>query len=211
MEWWKIKYCLARENGKVFSFEPEPKNFELLKKNVEINNYSNVILEKKAIGNKTGTTKLYLADRKNNIFSSGMHRIFRSDLVSQIPDPISINIIKLDDYLQDLKFIKKIRLIKIDVEGAEFDVLKGMNKILDENKEIEIVMEFSSENLEDYGSNAYDVVNFLMNKGFKLSVINEVEKRMEEVTGIKEIIDSEAKKIGLNIFCSRTNESIKRN
>ena len=200
-----------RENGKVFSFEPEPKNFELLKKNVEINNYSNVILEKKAIGNKTGTTKLYLADRKNNIFSSGMHRIFRSDLVSQIPDPISINIIKLDDYLQDLKFIKKIRLIKIDVEGAEFDVLKGMNKILDENKEIEIVMEFSSENLEDYGSNAYDVVDFLMNKGFKLSVINEVEKRMEEVTGVKEIIDSEAKKIGLNIFCSRTNESIKRN
>ena len=192
-----------RENGKVFSFEPEPKNFELLKKNVEINNYSNVILEKKAIGNKTGTAKLYLADRKNNVFSSGMHRIFRSDLVSQIADPILINIIKLDDYLQDLKFIKKIRLIKIDVEGAEFDVLKGMNKILDENKEIKIVMEFSSENLEDYGSNAYDVVDFLMNKGFKLSVINEVEKRMEEVTGIKEIIDSEAKKIGLNIFCSR--------
>ncbi len=199
------------ENGKVFSFEPEPKNFELLKKNVEINNYSNVILEKKAIGNKTGIAKLYLADKKNNIFYSGMHRIFRSDLVSQILNPVSINIIKLDDYLQDLKFIKKIRLIKIDVEGAEFDVLKGMNKILDENKEIEIVMEFSSENLEDYGSNAYDVVDFLMNKGFKLSVINEVEKRMEEVTGIKEIIDSEAKKIGLNIFCSRTNESIKRN
>ena len=200
-----------RENGKVFSFEPEPKNFELLKKNVEINNYSNVILEKKAIGDKTGMAKLYLADRKSNLFASGMHRIFQSDLVSQIPDPISINIIKLDDYLQDLKFIKKIRLIKIDVEGAEFDVLKGMNKILDENKEIEIVMEFSSENLEDYGSNTPDVVDFLMNKGFKLSIINEVEKRMEEITGIKEIIDSEAKKIGLNIFCTRTNESIKRN
>ena len=192
-----------RENGKVFSFEPEPKNFELLKKNVEINNYSNVILEKKAIGNKTGIAKLYLADRKNNIFHSGMHRIFRSDLVSQISNPVSINIIKLDDYLQDLKFIKKIRLIKIDVEGAEFDVLKGMSKILDENKGIKIVMEFSPENLEDYGSNPSDVMDFLINKGFKLSIINEVEKRMEEVTGIKGIIDSEAKKIGLNIFCSR--------
>ena len=192
-----------KENGKVFSFEPEPKNFELLKKNVEINNYSNVILEKKAIGNKTGIAKLYLADRKNNIFHSGMHRIFRSDLVSQISNPVSINIIKLDDYLQDLKFIKKIRLIKIDVEGAEFDVLKGMSKILDENKGIKIVMEFSSENLEDYGSNPSDVMDFLINKGFKLSIINEVEKRMEEITGIKGIIDSEAKKIGLNIFCIR--------
>ena len=39
-----------------------------------------------------------------------------------------------------------------------------MNKILDENKEIKIVMEFSSENLEDYGSNTYDVVDFLMNR-----------------------------------------------
>lgn len=192
-----------RENGKVFSFEPEPKNFELLKKNVEINNYSNVILEKKAIGNKTGIAKLYLADKKDNIFYSGLHRIFRSDLVSQISNPISINIIKLDDYLQDLKSIKKIRLIKIDVEGAEFDVLKGMSKILDGNKEIKIVMEFSSENLKDYGSNPSDVMDFLINKGFKLSIINEVEKRMEEVTGIKGIIDSEAKKIGLNIFCSR--------
>ena len=86
-----------------------------------------------------------------------------------------------------------------------------MSKILDGNKEIKIVMEFSSENLEDYGSNPSDVMDFLINKGFKLSIINEVEKRMEEVTGIKEIIDSEAKKIGLNIFCSRTNESIKRN
>ena len=55
-----------RENGKVFSFEPEPKNFELLKKNVEINNYSNVILEKKAIGKKTGTTKLYLHNSIKN-------------------------------------------------------------------------------------------------------------------------------------------------
>ena len=64
MEWWKIKYCLARENGKVFPFKPEPKNFELLKKNVKINNYSNVILEKKTIGNKTGIKEIIESEAK---------------------------------------------------------------------------------------------------------------------------------------------------
>ncbi len=50
---------LVGENGKVYTFEPDPTNFALLKKNVEINGYENVVLVQKAVSNKNGKLKLF--------------------------------------------------------------------------------------------------------------------------------------------------------
>ena len=51
---------LVGEEGKVFAFEPDPENFALLKKNVEINSYQNVVLVQKAVSNRNGKATLYL-------------------------------------------------------------------------------------------------------------------------------------------------------
>ena len=64
---------LVGEEGKVFAFEPDPENFALLKKNVEINGYHNVVLVQKAISNKTGKIRLFKFDD----FKAG-HRIHDS-------------------------------------------------------------------------------------------------------------------------------------
>ena len=191
------------ENGKVFSFEPELKNFELLEKNLDENEYSNVVLENKAVGNKNGITEMYLADKNDNIYSSSMHKIFSSKIVSQLSNTISVNIIKLDEYFVNLGLINKIDLVKIDVEGAEFDVLRGMEKIIDGNKNIKIIMEFCLENLEDFGSNPKDIMHFLKDKGFKIWKINEIEKNLQQVFEINDLMTLEKEKTGLNIFCSR--------
>ena len=53
---------LVGKNGKVFAFEPDPTNFDLLTKNVEINGYKNVILVRKAFSDKTGKTNLFLSN-----------------------------------------------------------------------------------------------------------------------------------------------------
>jgi len=53
---------------------------------------------------------------------------------SQIKKTIKVNVRRLDDYLLDKK-IKNISLIKIDVEGYEYFVLKGLKKYFTENKE----------------------------------------------------------------------------
>ena len=66
---------ITGSSGKVFGFEPEAYNFELLKKNVKINNYTNIILEQKAVSKNSGTANLYLA--KNGIVG---HRIYDSDV-----------------------------------------------------------------------------------------------------------------------------------
>ena len=56
---------LVGTKGRVFAFEPEPNNFSLLKKNVEEDGYTNVILENKGVSYENKTTKLYLS--KGNI------------------------------------------------------------------------------------------------------------------------------------------------
>ena len=53
---------LTGHQGRVYSFEPNPTNYGLLLKNLEINGYSNVTVIQKAISNHTGTEKLYISD-----------------------------------------------------------------------------------------------------------------------------------------------------
>ena len=94
-------------------------------------------------------------------------------------------------------------MIKIDVEGAEFDVLKGMSKILDLNKDLRIIMEFSIENLQDFGSKPDEVMDFLLKKNFRLWKINEIGKKIEEIFNIDDIKKLDDEQNGLNIFCQR--------
>tara|TARA_A100001037_G_scaffold301543_1_gene331307 strand:- start:1656 stop:2534 length:879 start_codon:yes stop_codon:yes gene_type:complete len=194
---------IVKKEGKVFSFEPESKNFQLLEKNVKVNNLSNVILENKAVGNINGETDMYLASNEDNIYSQSMHRIYSSNIVSQNSTPVKIKIIRLDDFFEKLELIEKIDLIKIDVEGAEFDVLKGMSKILDLNKDLRIIMEFSIENLQDFGSKPDEVMDFLLKKNFRLWKINEIGKKIEEIFNIDDIKKLDDEQNGLNIFCQR--------
>ncbi len=62
---------LVGNGGKVFAFEPEPKNFEILQKNLELNQIKNVIVEQKAVSEFSGIGFLELSS------DSGQHRISR--------------------------------------------------------------------------------------------------------------------------------------
>ena len=66
---------LVGKNGKVYSFEPDPVNFELLKKSVEINGFENVVLIQKAVSDTTEKIKLFLGDN-----DSAINRIYDAKL-----------------------------------------------------------------------------------------------------------------------------------
>lgn len=113
---------LVGSTGKVYAFEPEPKNFEILKKNIELNKLDNVILEQKALSNIDGVTYLQLSK------DSGQHRL--SD------HGVKVESITLDSY-----FGGGIDFIKMDAEGSEYKIFKGMKNAL-KNKNLKIVTEF---------------------------------------------------------------------
>lgn len=162
---------LVGETGKVFAFEPEPTNFDLLKKNVELNGYKNVVLIQKAVLNKKGKVKFYIRD--DNKIGSSIYNREDSDKC------ITVESISLDEYFKD--YSGKIDFIKVDVEGAEKYVLKGMHNLLNKNKTINIFTEFYPAGFEKCKTEPKEYLNALIKHNFKLYNIDEETKKLEPV------------------------------
>ena len=161
---------LVGEEGKVFAFEPDPTNFALLKKNVEINGYKNVIMVQKAISNKTGKAKLYLSEYGTE------HRIYNSYDNCQF---LEVEVTQLDDYFKN--YNETINFIKIDIEGAEGGAIQGMVALLKKNKNVKIMTEFWPAGLKRSGIDASEYLKIFVKHGFKLYNINEQEKTLKLV------------------------------
>ena len=184
---------IVGNTGQVFAFEPDPSNFEILRKNVKINNYQNIILEQKACADKYGRTTLYQSDHP------GMHRVFPQ--TKQAKGQVQVELTSLDKYFIDSNLADKINFIKIDVEGLEFSVLKGMKNILKNNKKIKILFEFMPKNIMEAGFTPIELLNYLISHNFKLYCIDESTKKLLYVSNNEEILK----------LCSSTNNTISRN
>lgn len=185
---------LVGGNGQVYAFEPDPENFALLKKNVEINGYKNIVLVQKAVSNKTGKIKLYLCeDRKVDHSIYDPHDSRKS---------IDIEAIRLDDYFKDYK--GKIDFIKMDIEGAEEGVIQGASSLLQKNKNVKIVTEFLPIALRRSGIEPKEYLKLLIKHGFSLYHINEQEKKIEPAN-IAELLETYTPERGnsTNLLCIR--------
>jgi|APSaa5957512535_1039671.scaffolds.fasta_scaffold00928_11 FkbM family methyltransferase len=182
---------LIGKSGKVYSFEPDPTNFEILKKNILVNKHENVILENKAVSNKEGNLKLYLSTENN-----GMHRIYPSKWCKE---SIDINSIKIDNYFNKNQ---KIDFIKLDIEGAEYDALLGMESIIQNNENIVIFIEFVPTSLEEHGTNPEKVIDFFINHKFKIFKINNIAEKKEEISK-EELLNFKNKDKVTNLICKR--------
>lgn len=185
---------LVGEDGKVFAFEPDPTNFALLKKNVEMNGYKNVMLVQKAVSNKTGKLKLYLCEDK-----PGDNRIYNSH---DRRKSIEIAAIRLDDYFG--RHNLKIDFIKMDIQGAEGGAIQGMLNLLKKNKTVKIVTEFWPVGLKRFGIDPDEYLKLLIELGFKLYEINEQEKKIKPVNIPKLLeIYTPEKENFTNLLCRR--------
>ncbi|NUQ63024.1 MAG: FkbM family methyltransferase [Pirellulales bacterium] len=118
--------------GRVVAVEPLPANYRLLTGNVALNRYSNVTCVPYALGRDAGEVRLtYDAETST---ASAFRRLSRSVVVPQTP---------LDDLLDQLG-IRSIDLLKIDVEGAELDVLEGSRRVLAASPAAHIIVEIHS-------------------------------------------------------------------
>ena len=113
---------LVGDKGKVYAFEPEPASFELLQKNVRLNGLTNVVLERKALSNRKGTLKIFIADA-----NKGDHRIYQPEGESR--PSVDVETVRMDEYFRDNT--RRIDFIKIDTQGAEGVILEGMKGLLE--------------------------------------------------------------------------------
>ncbi|MFN4133512.1 MAG: FkbM family methyltransferase, partial [Candidatus Hadarchaeales archaeon] len=181
-------------SGKVYAFEPEPHNFQLLLKNVEYNGYTNVVALQKAVSNKTGKIRLYLSDDysvDHSIFSSSGRGKF-----------IEVDSISLDDYFKN----QKVDFIKMDIQGGEGLAFEGMKSLLNRNRTIKILFEFWPAALQESGTDHAQLLKWLLKRGFKF--MYEINEKKKKITQIK--LDKFLKMYPLesasNILCMRKNE-----
>jgi FkbM family methyltransferase len=145
--------------GKIYAFEPVSKTYNRLLENISLNNLTCVKTYPFAISDSNATFKINIGNDQNwGMSSITKHK--HSSNQSEI-----VKCMTLDTFCNENQ-VKNIDLIKIDVEGAEFKVLKGMEKIITDHKP-EILIEILDENLNPNGITSQDVFNYLWEKGYK--------------------------------------------
>ena len=156
-------------NGMVFSFEPKTDRYEVLLKNIKVNNYSNIKTEKKAI--MENNKKITFFSRNDGI--AGLR--YKDDVESIQQDldgskhkiPVEVITVELDDYLKKIDIIEDISFIKIDVDGPELLVLQGSKSLL-KNKNLKILMEWDRALSKESGCNPSDMIDILIENEFKM-------------------------------------------
>ena len=150
----------SKISKKVYAFEAHPRTFEILKFN--INEYKNIKIYNIGISDKKGL--LYF--KKVNSTNIGGKRLSKIGSIKSQINKLD-NIIKLD---------KKIKLIKIDIEGHEYEALKGMKRLLKNNNSL-ILQEFC----EDSISKRKKIINFLKENEYLHSYYFSKEKKFSNL------------------------------
>jgi len=130
--------AVAKNAEIVIAVEANPDTFKILQKNIELNKISNIIPINKAIYDSTGYQTLKIFGDKSGMSSMVMNYEDKSD-------SIKVKTETLDRLVDNLK-LEKVDWIKIDVEGAEYNVLKGAKQTISLNKErIKLIIELHGE------------------------------------------------------------------
>ena len=184
---------LVGEEGKVYAFEPNPENYVLLLKNLEVNRCQNVIPVQKAIADRNGRTRLFLAQE-----NKGDSRLFDSN---DGRESIIVDVTSLDAFFKERDY--RVDVIKMDIQGSEMAALKGMTKILEKNDYLKILTEFWPNGIRMSGASPEEFLKKLVEFGFELYHINEKRKLIEpiNVTCAMEMCKEDRDQI--NIFCKK--------
>jgi FkbM family methyltransferase len=151
----------------VFSFEPHPQLVEAFKKSILKNNIKNIHLENVAVGDLRNRISLNLMGQTSNILDTGI----------EVVEKIEIDQIFLDDYFLSNQI--KPDFVKIDVDGYELNVLKGMKNTIAKYLPILVV--------ESNGN--HEIIDFLKQYDYDLFDLN-----LSKFEGIPN-----------NIFCVKRN------
>jgi FkbM family methyltransferase len=151
---------LVGPSGKIISIEPQPEIFEMLKRNIKLNDIQNAVSINRALYSKEAVVKLF------DNYSLVPERAQQANVHSYAQ-------VKADtlDNLLGLQDLKKVDWIKIDVEGAELEVLKGSERTLANNDDLTLVIEI-------HGSEMLgQITEFLKEHNFRIILEKMSEKR----------------------------------
>ena len=139
------------EKGKVFSFEPTPNQFPYLKENIKANGYEDRVI----------AYQMAAWDKKEKVKMPPIDKTYECDAIT------------VDEVLEKHGVINKVNFIKIDVDGSEPQVLKGLTKTFEKNKNLEMIFEYYPDYIKKLGGSPEEVKKFI-EKYFTVKVIEKL-------------------------------------
>ncbi len=176
-------YWIRKKVGnmsKILAIEPQPLLFDYLETVKDLFGWDNVILMDCAVSDKD-TEGVITVPGKPGEISQGA-RIDDQGIIheKQACHEIKVRIRSIDSLVQETGL--KPRLVKIDVEGHEFSVLRGMEETLKSIKPL-IILECEARHIKDF--TVFDVFNFLIERGYKGFYLKEGKKNRIETYDIE--------------------------
>jgi FkbM family methyltransferase len=146
-------------SGKVHSIECAPDNLKVLKTNVEKNRLSNVQIHSFAAAATRTTQRLNASPVGLTGFSPWDHgpTVFRGKGTA-----LDVPAVPLDEVITS-----PVHLVKIDVDGFELDVLKGMERIASENRRLSLIVEWAPVMLANDGRDPFELLAWLEDAGLR--------------------------------------------
>ena len=112
---------LVGPQGQVIAFEPLPANFRMLEENIRLNGLRNVTAREEAVAERSGSMRFDFPHHEPTLVAGPV-------LAGESQDVLTVRGISLDDWFREAA--APVHLLKMDVEGAELDVLQGASSML---------------------------------------------------------------------------------
>jgi FkbM family methyltransferase len=171
--------------GRVFAFEPYPRNSELIRASIKENKYNNVTLEEAAVSDKSGKVSLYLspdASSENSLLNLNFQKL------------ITVNAVTLDDYFEKNVDNIEVDFIKMDIEGSEYRAFRGMSKLLRYNERMTLMLEFWPNGFRRDNQDPYEFLEILAKSGFDIQFIDNAKQRLNQID-VEQVKRIEIKKL----------------
>jgi FkbM family methyltransferase len=160
-------------SGRVYAFEPEPRNFGLLTRNIAENGFTNVRSVNAAVSNRAGVVRLHLDDA-----NFGAHSFEAGSVPTSSGRSVEVETVRLDDFADEARAFEAGVLVKVDVQGAEALVVEGGRRLL-AHPRITVLMEIWPEALARAQADAARLLADLEGLGFRFEDVEapEAERR----------------------------------
>lgn len=162
---------LVGSKGKVYAFEPDPTNLDLLRRNIDFNNRENIVVVPEAVANRQGFSQFYVSDNNR-----GAHSLEATEALTAAGE---VAITSLDHYFKSNR--SNISLIKMDIQGAEYKALVGMKQVLVQNPQLILITEYWPYGLEKSGVAPKDYLRAIESLGFQIYEIHENTRRIKQL------------------------------
>lgn len=154
--------------GRVFAFEPSLREYKRLLDGILVNRLENVVPVNLALSDAFGDAAFSVAQ-----VHTGINRIAPAEN-APLPDGTQpshvghVAMATVDSLFSGLS--SEVRLVKIDVEGAEMRVLRGMTKLLQDHRPAVVLVEVTDSFLRSYGDDRAALLAFMSGHGYRPTV-----------------------------------------